>query len=106
MILQLDDIIDILKCLYPQYDFLFLFDHSCGCNKQREDVFYVENMSKSNGGKQSFFAWHWLKKQMDIWDCFNLASILATPSSWFLNQMMMDHFGWQEKKEKQNKWIQ
>jgi len=30
MILQLDDCIDILKCLYLEYDFLFLFDHLCG----------------------------------------------------------------------------
>ena len=54
MILQLDDCINVLKCLYPQYDFLFLFDHSCGHDKQREDGLNVENMSKSYGGKQSF----------------------------------------------------
>lgn len=53
MVLQLDDCVDVVKFLYPQYDFLFLFDHSCGHDKQREDGLNVENMSKSYGGKQS-----------------------------------------------------
>ena len=35
MVLQLEDCVDVLKCLYPQYDFLLLFDHSCGHDKQR-----------------------------------------------------------------------
>ena len=30
MVLQLEDCIDVLRCLYPQYDVLFMFDHSCG----------------------------------------------------------------------------
>jgi hypothetical protein len=30
MVLQLEDSLDVVKTLYPQYDFLFLFDHSCG----------------------------------------------------------------------------
>ena len=28
MVLQLKDCVDVLKVLYPQYQFLFLFDHS------------------------------------------------------------------------------
>jgi len=46
MVLQLEDCIDIVKCLYPKYDFLSLFGHSWGHNKQREDGLNVENMSK------------------------------------------------------------
>ena len=53
IILQLYDCIDVLKCLYPQYDYLFVFDHSCGYDKQREYGLNAENMSKSYGGKQS-----------------------------------------------------
>ena len=30
MILQLEDYIDYLKVLHTQYEFVFLFDHSCG----------------------------------------------------------------------------
>ncbi len=40
-------------CLYPQYDLLFMFDHSCGHDRQREDGLNVENMSRNYGGKQS-----------------------------------------------------
>jgi hypothetical protein len=30
MVLQLEHCSDVVKTLYPQNDFLFLFDHSCG----------------------------------------------------------------------------
>jgi len=47
MVLQMEDCMDTLKLLHPQYDFfLFLF------GKQREDGLNIENMSKSYGGKQ------------------------------------------------------
>ena len=52
MVLQLEDCVDVVKTLYPQYDFLFLFDHSCGQDKQREDGLNVNVMSKLYGGKQ------------------------------------------------------
>ena len=52
MVLQLEDCVDVVKTLHPQYDFLFLFDHSCGHDKQREDGLNVNVMSKSYGGKQ------------------------------------------------------
>jgi hypothetical protein len=42
MVLQLEDCIDVLKVLYPQFDFLFLFDHSCGHDRQKEDGLNVE----------------------------------------------------------------
>jgi len=37
MVLQLEECIDILKHLFVAYSFLFIFDHSCGHDKQRED---------------------------------------------------------------------
>ena len=52
MVLQLEDCIDCLKVLYPQFDFLFLFDHSCRYNRQKEDGLNVENMNKEFGGAQ------------------------------------------------------
>jgi hypothetical protein len=54
MVLQLEDCMDCLKVLFPQCQYLFLFDHSCGHDRQREDGLNVENTSKSFGGKQSF----------------------------------------------------
>ncbi len=45
---------DCLKVLFPQFQYLFLFDHSCGHDRQREDGLNVENMSKNFGDKQSF----------------------------------------------------
>ncbi len=53
MVLQLEGCIDVLRCLYPQYDMLFMFDRSCGHDRQREDGLNVENMSKNYAGKQS-----------------------------------------------------
>ena len=52
MILQFEDCVDIITCLYPQFQFLFLFDHSCGHDRQREDALNAEVMSKGFGGKQ------------------------------------------------------
>ncbi len=54
MVLQLEDCIDCLKVLAPDFDILFLFDHSCGHGCQREDGLNIENMSKSFGGKQAY----------------------------------------------------
>ena len=30
MVLQLEDCVDVLKWMYPDFDFIFLFDHSNG----------------------------------------------------------------------------
>ncbi len=39
--------------LYPQYDYVFLFDHSCSHDKQWEDDLNVQKLGKSYGGKQT-----------------------------------------------------
>jgi hypothetical protein len=54
MVLQLEDCVDCLKVLSPQFEFLFVFDHSCGHDQQREDGLNVKNMSKNFGRKQTF----------------------------------------------------
>ena len=53
MEIQLEDCMDCLIALYPEFDYLFLFDHSCGHDKQREDGLNVERMLKGYGGKQA-----------------------------------------------------
>ena len=52
MVMQLEDCIDCLKVVYPEIDFVFLLDHSCDHDRQREDGLNVAKMSKSFGGKQ------------------------------------------------------
>jgi hypothetical protein len=51
MVLQLEDCVNVLKVKYPQNGFIFLFGHSCGHDRQREDGLNVEKMSKSYGGR-------------------------------------------------------
>lgn len=50
MVLQLEDCVDVLKMLYPEFQFLFLFDHSCGHDKAREDALNARNMNTMFGG--------------------------------------------------------
>jgi hypothetical protein len=47
MVLQMD-CADVLHTLYPQFDFLFLFDHACSHDKQQPD-------GLSYGGKQNYY---------------------------------------------------
>jgi hypothetical protein len=53
MVLQLEDCADVVKTLYPQYDFLFLFDHSCGHDRMPDDALRIEGMNKGYGGEQN-----------------------------------------------------
>ncbi len=53
MVLQIEDCIDVLKVLFPNFDVLLLFEHSCGHDRQQEHGLNIENMSKGYGGKQS-----------------------------------------------------
>ena len=53
MVLQLEDCADVVKTLYPQYDFLFLFDHSCGHDRMPDDALRVDGMNKGYGGEQN-----------------------------------------------------
>jgi hypothetical protein len=49
----LEDCADVVKILYPQYDFLFLFDHSCGHDRMPDDALRVDRMNKGYGGEQN-----------------------------------------------------
>ena len=52
MVLQLEDCADVVKTLYPQFQFLFLFDHSCGHDRARDDALNVRNMNRGFGVSQ------------------------------------------------------
>jgi hypothetical protein len=53
MCLQFDDCVDTVQALYPEYDSIWLFDHSCGHDHGRQDGLSVGNMSVNWGGKQN-----------------------------------------------------
>ena len=53
LVLQLEDCIDCVQVLYPNYDFVFLFDHSSGHAKKRKDGLDALTMKKLFGGQQS-----------------------------------------------------
>ena len=52
MALQFEDVVDCLKVLYPQYEFVFLFDHSQGHARKRNGALDAKQMSKYFGGAQ------------------------------------------------------
>jgi hypothetical protein len=52
MVTQLEDCADVLKALHPEFDFVFLFDHSCGHDRGREDGLNVSYMNSGYGGNQ------------------------------------------------------
>jgi hypothetical protein len=55
MVVQLENCADIMKCIYPQYDYLFIFDNSCWYDEQQPNGLNAESMPKLYGGKQSYF---------------------------------------------------
>ncbi len=52
MVLQLEECVDVITNLFPQCDFVFLFDHSSGSGEQREDGVKIKKMTKRFGGAQ------------------------------------------------------
>jgi hypothetical protein len=42
MVVQIEDCVDVIHVLYPDFEVLFLFDHSYGHDRQREDGLNVE----------------------------------------------------------------
>jgi hypothetical protein len=52
MIIQFEDCIDVVKTLHSEFDFMFLFDHSCGHDRQRPDGLSVTKINKTHGGAQ------------------------------------------------------
>jgi len=52
MAIQLEDCVDCLKILFPDYDFLFLFDHSQGHQKKRVGSLQAAHVNLQYGGSQ------------------------------------------------------
>ena len=52
MSMQFEDFIDCMSVLYPIYDVVWLFDHSCGHDRKRPDGLNLNGLSKGYSGKQ------------------------------------------------------
>jgi len=52
IILQLEDCVVVVQTLYQDFYVLFMYNHSCYHDSQRDDALNTENMSKSYGWKQ------------------------------------------------------
>ncbi|KAI2511392.1 hypothetical protein MHU86_3003 [Fragilaria crotonensis] len=52
MSLQFEDVVDCLMVLYPEFKFIFLFDHSQGHARKRNGALNAFHMSKNYGGAQ------------------------------------------------------
>jgi hypothetical protein len=53
MVLQMEDCIDVVKNLWPQSDYVFLFEHSCGHDRRRPDGLATKSLNKGFGGAQT-----------------------------------------------------
>ena len=52
--LHFEDVVDCLIVLCPEFDFIFLFDHSQGHARKRNGALNALHMSKNYGGTQPF----------------------------------------------------
>jgi hypothetical protein len=53
MVLQIENCIDVLKNLWLQLDYVFLFDHSCGHDRRRPGGRTTKSLNKGFGGTQT-----------------------------------------------------
>ena len=52
MSLQFEDVVNRLMVLYPEYEFVFLFDHSQGHARKQHGALNAQQMSRNYGGTQ------------------------------------------------------
>ncbi len=53
MSVQFEDVVDCLQILYPEFEFVFFFDHSQGHARKRNGALSALNMSNGYGGAQA-----------------------------------------------------
>ncbi len=52
MSMQFEDVVDCLQVLYPEFDFVFLFNHSQGHGRKRDGALSAMHISRTYGGAQ------------------------------------------------------
>jgi hypothetical protein len=71
MVLQLEDCADCLRALYPNIKFVFILDHTCGHDKQKEDGLNAANMGKSFVGTRAKLQDTHIKEEMGYLGSFS-----------------------------------
>jgi hypothetical protein len=78
MILQFKDCVHAVKVFYPEYDYMFLFYHSCGHGRKRPDGLCVNSMRKRFGGKQTVMRDSKMKSEEYLEQFLGLLSVGAS----------------------------
>ncbi len=65
--LQLEDCVDCCIVLYQEHDVLFMLDHSCGHDRQRQGGLNAKNMNKSFGGNQPKMCDTMIQQEQGFW---------------------------------------
>jgi hypothetical protein len=78
MVLQFEDCIDVVKVFYLEYDYMFLFDYSCGYDRKRPDGLCVNSMRKRFGGKQTVMRDSKMKSEEYLEQFLGLLSVGAS----------------------------
>ena len=52
LVIQMEDCIDVLKTLHPEFDFVLLFDHSNGHDRLQPNGLSISKINVKYGGKQ------------------------------------------------------
>ena len=84
MILQLEDCVDVLQYMFPQFEFIFLFDHSNGHNRMQPNSLSLSRIQIRAGGKQPIMRSS--KISADLLGPFHTTESLLQPG---MNQSMV-----------------
>jgi hypothetical protein len=85
---------------------MFLFDHSCGHDKQREDGLNVERMSKNFGGKQSYLHSSLIREANGYLGPFEVIGKLRVENTQtFMFQQSDSGPFWLSDQEKEEQWL-
>ena len=63
MVLQIEDCAHVVTVLHPEYDYIFLFDHShCGQDRKRLDGLCSNNVQREMEVRNQSWEWQILKQ--------------------------------------------
>ena len=103
MVIQMEDCTDVLQTLYPEFDIMFLFDHSCGHDRQRPDGLNPLKMGKYFGGKQPIMRDSIIKSQEFLGPHLPRPLTVGTTQRMFYLPTDMGPFHLSAERKEQNK---
>ena len=102
MVIQLEDCVDVLKAINGEkYDYCFLFDHSNGHDRLREDGLNLNNINKYYGGNQphmrdtiiadeSFLGPYMHDKKLKVGDTQQMSFTNLEEGPYYMNTQVMN----------------